>query len=370
VKIDRTKIADRVRIAFDEHFVASAELGASVCVMHRGEEVVQCAAGFADREKTRAWTKSTPVLVWSTSKGLASACLLEALQRTKTPLDTAVSEIWPDFGKNGKINITLAKLMSHQAGLAALDSPVDGTDREAVCAAICDQKPLWSSGHGYHPRTLGYIFDELLLRLVDCDVAEMWRRTFSGPLGLDAWFGVPEEKVINVAEMVPGRPDKASEDPALAAMRDTHSLTARAFVSPRGLSSVSIMNQPETLRMAFPSFGGVATAEALARFYAELLKKRYLREMTTRIVSGHDQVLLTETAFSAGFMMDPLGADGAKTRSIFGNGLRAFGHPGAGGSVAFVDPESGISFAYVMNQMSSGTLPNERARNLVRAVFE
>jgi CubicO group peptidase (beta-lactamase class C family) len=43
------------------------------------------------------------------------------------------------------------------------------------------------------------------------------------------------------------------------------------------------------------------------------------------------------------------------TSSLFSpfGGAGSFGHPGAGGSVGFADPENGIGFGYVMNRMCS-----------------
>ena len=91
--------------------------------------------------------------------------------------------------------------------------------------------------------------------------------------------------------------------------------------------------------------------------------------MTTTLTQGEDRVLLMETAFSAGFMRDPQGADGRKLRAHFGPSVLAFGHPGAGGSLAFADPENGMGFAYVMNQMEPGVLPGPKSLRLVDAVY-
>jgi CubicO group peptidase (beta-lactamase class C family) len=75
-----------------------------------------------------------------------------------------------------------------------------------------------------------------------------------------------------------------------------------------------------------------------------------------------------DTAFSAGFMRDPVDTSGSKTRAIFGSGQRAFGHPGAGGSHAFADPDRRLAFAYVMNQMEPGVLPGPKSLRLVAAL--
>ena len=56
-------------------------------------------------------------------------------------------------------------------------------------------------------------------------------------------------------------------------------------------------------------------------------------------------------------------------RRLFGPSPLAFGHPGAGGSHAFADPENNLAFAYVMNQMEQKFLPNEKSLRLVDALY-
>ena len=140
------------------------------------------------------------------------------------------------------------------------------------------------------------------------------------------------------------------------------------------------MNTTEGRTASLPGFGGTGTARALAKFYAMLaccgvfdgrtyFQPATLGWMATTLAQGDDRVLLTETAFSAGFMRDPLAPDGGKSRALFGPSQSAFGHPGAGGSHAFADPESRIAFAYVMNQMEPGVLPGPKALRLVEAIY-
>lgn len=141
------------------------------------------------------------------------------------------------------------------------------------------------------------------------------------------------------------------------------------------------MNAPAVRSASLPSLGGIGSAAALAKFYSMLANdgefdgRRYFSEqaigwMTTPLAQGLDLTLRTETAFSAGFMLDPTDVEGRKKRRIFGPSRFAFGHPGAGGSLAFADPESGLGFAYVMNQMETGVLPKARAIALVQALYD
>ncbi len=250
-------------------------------------------------------------------------------------------------------------------------------------AALAAAAPAWppGHGHGYHPRTFGFLVDETLRRVTGGrTLREYWRAVFAEPLGLEVWIGLPPERVHEPASIFPAKSSPPKGDAFYTAFLTPASLTARAFASPRGLHSVAAMNAPEARAASFGAFGGVGTARGLAKFYAMLaeggaLEKRRWFEprtmdwMTTTLTQAPDRVLLLDTAFSAGFMRDPVDAEGRKLRTNFGPSLKAFGHPGAGGSHAFADPENRISFAYVMNQMEPGVLPGPKALRLIDALY-
>jgi CubicO group peptidase (beta-lactamase class C family) len=138
-----------------------------------------------------------------------------------------------------------------------------------------------------------------------------------------------------------------------------------------GLNAVADFNRAETWQAGFASMGGVGSARGLARLYAGLLGENGERAiMEKTLTDREDEVICRPVAFSAGMMKDATeGGGGRKVRALFGPSLRAFGHPGAGGSLAFGDPEHGVAFAYVMNQMELGVLPGEKALGLVRALY-
>ncbi len=361
---------EKIAALFEENFTRFGELGASVCVWRDGREVLSLAAGWKDRAKTERWTAETMVLVWSATKGPAAACALHACQENSIELTTRVAEIWPEFAQRGKDRLTIAELLSHRAGLPAIAAPV--MDHAAVASALAAEAPAWppGEGHGYHPRTFGFLVDEVVRRA-----------HFAEPLGIEFCIGLPAERAHEPASVFPAKASPPKDDPFYTAFLTPGSLTSRAFSSPRGLHSVASMNTPEARTAAFPAFGGIGTARGLAKFYAMLAEGGALEErrffeplaidwMTTTLTQGRDRVLLMETAFSAGFMRDPVDAQGRKTRANFGPSPRAFGHPGAGGSFAFADPENRIAFAYVMNQMEPGVLPNAKSLRLIDALYE
>jgi CubicO group peptidase (beta-lactamase class C family) len=366
---------------FEENFTKYEELGASVCVIQAGEEVLNIGDGFLDRTRNKRWTRETRVLIWSATKALASACLLHCCERSGIALGRAVKEFWPEYGANGKEETTLSHILSHQSGQPALRRPDIGIlDHEAVVQALAAQEPFWKPGeaHGYHPRTYGFLVDELVRRISSgITVAEYFRQTFGAPLDLDLWIGIPSDLVNDVAPIQTPRRERESsfEDPFYRALADESSLARLAFGTPTGPIAPSAFNAPEIRMHPLPSLGGIGTAESLARFYysvicePEFLSSELLSTLAKTIVSGQDRVLQIPTAFGPGFMKDPISLEHQKLRMVFGPSETAFGQPGAGGSHAFVDPDRKLAFAYVMNQMEPGLLPNPKSLRLVNQLY-
>ena len=375
-----------LRQAFEKNFTDGLEIGAALTVFRNGGEVISICSGFCDAARSVPWRDETMVLIWSATKGVSAACVLHAMQEAGAGLQTRVADFWPEFAQSGKDTLTLGHVLSHRAGLCTLDdASANILNRDSVVRAIEKQAPLLpvEAGPAYGPRIFGFVLDEILRRLSGGEaLADYWRRVFAEPLGIDLWIGLPENLNHRVATILPprgGRPG-AGDELFARSFADPESLTRRAFSSLKGISGISAMNAPEIRAASLPSMGGIASAQALAKFYAMLaaggtwggrafFKKETLAWMSTRLTQGFDPVLQRELSFSAGFMMDPISGDGKKIRSLLGPSPSAFGHAGAGGSLGFADPEQGIGFGYVMNQMASGVLPDERCTALVRSLY-
>jgi CubicO group peptidase (beta-lactamase class C family) len=376
-QVDLCKLINR----FEENFGEYGELGASVCIIQGGKQILNIGDGFFDRTRTKQWTAETRVLIWSATKALASACLLHSCDQSGIDLNRRVTEFWPEYGINGKQDTTIRHVLCHQSGQAALrEADVDILDHKAVADALAAQEPFWSpgDGHGYHPRTYGFLVDELVRRISSgTAAAEYFRQVFGKPLNLDLWIGIPPDLVNEVAPIQTPRQKRESsfEDPFYHALEDATSLTRQAFSTPAGPIAPSAFNAPEIRMHPLPSLGGIGTAESLARFYYSVfcepgfLSPEMLLSLSKTIVSGPDQILLIPTAFGLGFMKDPISAEKQKQRKLFGPSETAFGQPGAGGSHAFVDPDRKIAFAYVMNQMEPGLLPNQKSLRLVDLLY-
>ena len=373
LKLPIAEACERLTSTFAEIIEETSQGGASLSLWQTGTCLLSLQGGEASPGSP--WTNKTPCLIWSASKGVAAACVLHTLQEKEISLETRVSALWPEFATAGKEKVTLAELLSHRAGLAAIEQKgLSITDHEAVAKALALQAPNWNlqkadGRHGYGARTFGFLLDEIVRRVAGETLAGYWERVFRAPLGLDLWFGLPEALLDDAATVIAPR-TPPSPGPFTKAFGDPSSLTRRALSEPNsnmGALTPTVMNTPEMRRASIPSLGAIGTADALASFYAilsspnDFFTPATLSLMSHTLTKGEDLTLLDQTAFSAGFMTNDYG--------VYGPSSSAFGHPGAGGSLAFADPEQGIGFAFIPSAMNPGALPGPRTQKLVRALY-
>src|SRR5262245_56860338 len=313
MQLESSKLRQRLKPLFQENFDKRGELGAAVSVWQNGKPIIDLYGGFCDASRERSWTADTLVLVWSATKGIASACVLNALQQQKIELKRPVAEFWPEFAQAGKDKITLEQLLSHQAGLCALDRRVDVVDYHTSIGALEAQPPLWPPGtaHGYHARTFGFLFDELMRRITGKTLSEYWQENFAGPLELDFWVGLPKKENSRVATIYAAKSGKRPEPETFYRELGTPGTLARkTFTSPYGLNVISKMNDPAIRAQPIVSFDGIGSASALAKFYSMLanggesngqifFSHKTIKWMTTSLSDGTDRVFQMPTAFSA-----------------------------------------------------------------------
>ena len=161
---------DKVRTAFADNFARGEELGARFTVTLDGEVVVDLMGGFADRGRTRAYAENTLTPIFSTTKLIASVLIARLVDQGRLDYHQRVSQVWPEFAQNGKQDITVEQVMSHQAGLSGLPEQMEPSlwlDWEAICTKLAAMSPLWPPGSasGYHPVTFGYLAGEIFRRV-------------------------------------------------------------------------------------------------------------------------------------------------------------------------------------------------------------
>ena len=369
-----------VREAFIENFERRGELGAACCVFHRGEKVVDLWGGIRNKATGEPWEEDTMALVHSTTKGLAGLAMALAHSRGLLDYDERVSTYWPDFAQHGKGGITVRQLLSHQAGLFALDerptrSLVADPDRLAL--VLARQKPAWPPGtrQAYHGITLGF-YESELLRRVDPgrrSLGRFFQDEIATPLGLEFYIRLPEE--IPDSRLAPlQRFDMATALFALPLPLALAAMNPRSRFR-RALLGSELPAQSDRIyarNLEVPAGGGVGTARAMAQAYSvfatggrELgLREETLRQLMALAVPPargfRDACLKVEIQFSLGFAKP-------SPKNPFAH-PSSFGSPGTGGSFAFADPHARIGYAYVPNQMGA-RLEDPREAALRRAMY-
>lgn len=393
----------RVREVFDRHFAEGEELGAAFAVFLDGEPVVDLWGGVADRHSGRPWERGTPALTYSCTKAVTATAALLLAERGLLDVAAPVADVWPEFARHGKERITVEHLLTHQAGLPTIEGPVpleEFEDQAAIADRLAGQAPIWEPGtaHGYHALTYGFLLGEVIRRVSGKSAGEFVAAEIAEPLGLELWFGAPEEVAARAARLSAGRrqgPADAGAAPAGAAADAVPRVSAVSELPGRGdpveemsravLDRDSLMNRalgnppihrlrgganhPVILRSGWPAIGVVASARGLAGFYRDLAAGRILRPETLedalrRRVTGPDRVLVIDSSFGLGYMRPALTfltpSRGAES---------AFGHTGLGGFLGLGDVEHGLGMGYTMNKMADAVSGSLRAYRLAEAVY-
>jgi CubicO group peptidase (beta-lactamase class C family) len=367
---------EKVREAFAQSFDDLGEVGAAFCLHLHGRKVVDVWGGEA--APGRPWQEDTLQLVFSTTKGAAAICALALVDRGDLDLDAPVTRYWPEFAEGGKERVTVRMLLNHRAGLPTVDAslPLERVlEVTPIVEALAAQAPLWEPDekHGYHALTYGWLVGEIVRRVSGRTLGRFFREEIADPLGLDFWIGLPEEHEARVAPLRSAPPPTDPERIAqMMAVMGPGTLGQRALTLNGSFGLIgpdNVFNTRAVHASEIPAANGITTARALSRLYAATLGEldgvtlfgRDTLESARREESlGPDACLVVETRFGLGFMLT------APEIGLLGPGT--FGHAGAGGSLGFADPESGVAFGYAMNQMGAGLLIDPRAERLIDAV--
>jgi CubicO group peptidase (beta-lactamase class C family) len=371
-----------VAAAFASNFVEHGDIGAATAVYVGGRKVVDLWGGVADVDSGAPYTEDTLQLVFSTTKGATAACANLLVDRGELDLDAPVAAYWPEFKAEGKGDIPVRWLLTHQSGLPYVDAVVTYEEALAwdpVIRALEAQAPVWEPGtaHGYHATMYGWLVGEVVRRVTGKSIGRFFAEEIAGPLDLEFWIGLPEDQQHRVAPLVTFPKPK---DPAMAALVEQFmgpdTMLGKALGAPSLVftNEMGVWNRPEVRAAEIPAANGVTNARSLARFYAGLsgtveggpatpiLSPEQIAAASVCQTSGPDQILMLETTIGLGFW----------TASPFApyGGAKSIGHGGAGGSLGFTDPENGIGFGYVMNRMLQNLTGDPRTRTLVAAVYD
>ena len=372
---------EAVREAFAENFTRRREIGAACCVYHKGEKVVDLWGGVRNKTTGEPWERDTKALVYSATKGMSAMTLAVAHSRGWLNYDERVCAYWPEFAQNGKEQITVRQLLSHQAGLFALDVPPDKSlvaDLDRLAVVLARQKPAWEPGtrQAYHAITLGFYENELLRRVdpKHRSLGQFFQEEIATPLRLDFYIRLPES--IPDSKLAPLVDPSRSEMLFGFPFRMTLEIFNPRSNFRRALLGSELAHDEEHIyprNLEIPAGGGVGTARALAQAYSvfatggkELsVRAETLKELTAPAVPAthgfYDECIKDKVEFSLGFIKPNRGFP-------FGS-PSSFGHPGAGGSFGFADPDAEIGYGYIPNRKGVTMGGDPRDVALRRALY-
>lgn len=344
---------------FDRVLASQRLGGASLCVYHRGEKVVDVWGG--DRNAAGdPWEADTVVCSFSTTKGVASTAVHVLADRGLVDYDAPVARYWPEFAAKGKGAITVRQVMSHEAGLHGIRSLIDHSSRmldwEHMVAALADAEPAFEPGsaNAYHGITYGWLAGEIVRRVSGKSIGAFVQTEIAEPLGVDGLF-------IGVPEAMRGRLARLMRWPRLLAWNAT-AAAGMWFRPTRDLIEALLPAElhpaiwdDETLAAEIPGAAGVFDARSLARMYAAIscggsIDSTYLVSPSTVRAMGSvqnrrlDRVLLVPIVWRLGY------------HTIFttaGVSRGGFGHYGYLGSGGWCDPSRELAFAYVTNRTTT-----------------
>ena len=321
-----------VRECFAEIIGAQTGTGAAFAAWYDGNWVVDLWGGYADGELSRPWEAGSLVQPYSVSKPFAAMCALRLAEAGRLNPDAPVQRYWPEF----RAPATVRHLLSHQAGVVALDKQVPTEafyDWDYLCGLLAAQEPAWEPGtaHGESALFYGHLVGELVHRVDGRGLGQFLREEICGPHGLDFAFGLSPEQQARAVDLA-GLDDRWRA----ASLGGRPSLYWRAVTNPPGARDGDVVNSARWRAAEIPAITGHGTARAVAGFYralstGRLLSTGMLAEATTPQCSGRDQVFGENNTWGLGFGID---ADG-------------YGMGGLGGSYGGTSTVGGYTIGFM-----------------------
>ncbi|MCR8645683.1 beta-lactamase family protein [Paenibacillus sp. N1-5-1-14] len=379
-----------VKEEFKRNFMERGEVGAAFAIYKNNEPIVDLWGGYRNRLTCAEWEKDTLVQVFSATKGFAALSLSLASARGYLNYDEKVCSYWPEFAQHGKDQITVRELLAHQAGLSPLDElnidRLEDLDTSRLAVALAASKPAWEVGkmHGYHAWTLGALIGELIRRTdpKHRTLKQFFQEEIAEPLEAEFYIGLPnhiaEERITKIEginhpiQLLKGMTKLPIK--MLLGFLNKKSLVARSLVDPKKFVANDNFNHRPMLSIEFPSGNGVGQVRAMAKIYGAFASGapnlglseealNGLRNGASPPVSGYyDHVNGINLAYSLGFWKPFSDME-------FGRSESSYGHPGAGGTFCFADPDEKLGYAYAMNKHGFGMGNEPRELALRKAVY-
>lgn len=317
---------------------------------------------------------STRFIPYSATKVLTAAAIWRLIADEGLDVSRTVASYVPAFATNGKDVVTVEQVLLHTGGfpMAPL-GPRDWATRDGRLEAFRRWRLTLTPGetYMYHPTAGHWVLCEIIETLSGEPYTDAIHRLVTAPLGLPRLLGIPINDQAGIAEVV-GVGEQASVEELREVYGDAAELMAQ--IPPDvALGALVSLNHPKAKEAGVPGGGGVVRAADLAMLYQGLLRNpdelwdpAVLADGTGHVRSRLPDLMGIPANRSLGLII--AGDDGMAARRGFGDvaSPRSFGHNGAGGQIAFADPDTGLSACYVTNGLDQHLLREQR-RNVAIA---
>jgi CubicO group peptidase (beta-lactamase class C family) len=331
--------------------------GGALSVYIDGRPVVDVWTGWSDRAGEVRWDADTGAMVFSATKAVASTVIHRLVDRGLLAYDEPVAAYWPEFGANGKSDITVRDVLRHRSGLSHLKgvSKTELMDHRLMEERLAAAPPDHLKGApAYHALTYGWLVSGLARAVTGKGMRELIRTEVARPLNTDGLHlgRPPADAPTKVAQILAPQSTRLNPlfnfvVPKVAGLPFSGVLGSMYFP---GIKSF-VQGDIPFLDGEIPAANGVVTSRGLARMYAALANdgridgKRFLSAELARGLSGNPRVwpdlnMVVPMPFHLGYHESPIPGL-----------LKGFGHVGLGGTLGWADPETGSAFAYVHNRL-------------------
>jgi CubicO group peptidase (beta-lactamase class C family) len=341
------------------HARSLGEVGVQVAAYLDGELIVDAWIGTADPAGSgRLVDASTLFTAFSVTKGVTAAALGVLVERGIVDYDARVTDFWPEYGQHGKERTTVGDVTSHRAGMPAMPravTPEQMCDWDYMVSELEAGQPVFEPGttNAYHTLNWGWLVGEIVRRADPAGrpVNQFVREEVLEPLGItDIYLGIPADKLWRVAPvLVPGPPAPAALELYEASM-------------PLAVAPGTVFNRADVRQSVNPGAGGIMSARATARLFAMLANRGQLdgtrllsEDLVRSFAEPRPDPLATDETLGVPVMVGGrgywLGGPSPAAYPIVGKGPAVLCSPGAGGSIAWADLDTGLSAAILHNMM-------------------
>ncbi len=367
--------------------------GAALAVYFQGEKVVDICTGR--KSMTEQWSTDTLSVCYSTGKGVLATLAHIMVSAGLLDYDTPVRHYWPEFAQNGKAEMTLRHILSHQTGLYdirnMIQSAVEMADWSHMLQVMEQATPRFAVGQdiAYQALTFGWLVGGVLEKATGQHLQDLMQQYLVEPLALDgAYFGVPQDQLNRVARLLPKekapkqqvaqstqqatqnkvkKHHKVSFSDKLVELSGQNPQDFLDAMVPKGMKDFSFFSD-QGLQAIIPAANGVFNAHSLAKMYAmlanggewqgqQLIQPHVFSELSKIQSIRRDRVMPIPMKWRLGYH---------RVISMGKLAKQGFGHIGYNGSGAWCDPQRQLSFAYTHNFMTGSITGDYRLWGLTQ----